>query len=54
MSTTKLLTKEHTYEQIISLTLEHLTNPIDVYTFDTTDGVDTYLAGGLILHNAPC
>ena len=53
-SSLKLLTREHTYEQIISLTSEYLDNPIDVYTFDTTDGVDNYLASGLILHKHPC
>lgn len=53
-SSLKLLTKENNYEQIISVTLDELNEPIDVYTFNTTDGIDTYLAKGLILHNAPC
>ena len=47
----KLLTKENVYENILSIELEELKESIDVYTFDTSNGIDSYVANGLVSHN---
>ena len=31
-----------------------LDKAIDVYTFNVTDGLDTFIADGYVVHNAPC
>lgn len=49
----KLLTSDGTYENIINISHKLLMKPIITYTFDVTDDADTYVAAGLISHNAP-
>lgn len=50
----KILTKDGDYEDIISIDYRELENPIDTYTYNVTEGIDTYVAAGIISHNAPC
>ena len=50
----KVLTKDGDYEDIISIDYRELENPIDTYTYDVTDGIDTYVAAGFISHNEKC
>lgn len=52
--TLKVLDKTGNYEDIISIEYKQLNDPIDTYTFNVTDGIDTYVAADLISHNAPC
>ena len=40
------------YENILSIECNTLNNAIDTYTFNTTDGVDTYVANDVVNHNA--
>ena len=47
----KLLTEKGKYEKIISIKYNELDESIDVYTFNITDGIDTYVANGIISHN---
>lgn len=49
----KLLTSDGTYEDILSIDYYTLKDPIKAYTFNVTDNVDTYIAAGLVSHNAP-
>ncbi|MBO4622453.1 MAG: hypothetical protein J5691_01065 [Bacilli bacterium] len=49
----KLLTSDNTYEDILSIDHYTIDEPLKTYTFDVTNGIDTYVTGGLISHNAP-
>lgn len=40
------------YKQIKELQSNILEQPIDVYTFNTTEGVDTFIAENCVVHNA--
>lgn len=42
------------YEQIVSISYRELDKAIDMYTFDVTDPIDTYVAAGIISHNEKC
>lgn len=48
----KMLTMNGDYEDIVSIEYRELDVPIDTYTFNVTNGIDTYIAAGLISHNA--
>lgn len=50
----KVLTINGEYEDIKSIGYRELEAPIDTYTFNITDGIDTYVAAGLISHNGKC
>ena len=39
------------YKQILSIEPFEIEEPMKVYTYDTTNEVDTYVAAGLVLHN---
>ena len=49
----KLLTSDNTYEDILSIDYYTIDEPLKTYTFDVTNGIDTYVTSGLISHNAP-
>lgn len=40
------------YKQIKDIEYNMLEQPIDVYTFNTTEGIDTYIAENCVVHNA--
>ena len=48
----KVLQLNGEYKQIKELQLNILEQPMDVYTFNTTEGVDTYIAENCVVHNA--
>lgn len=52
----KVLQLNGEYKQIKEIQMNMLKEPIDVYTFNTTEGVDTYIAEKCVVHNAgnPC
>ena len=47
----RLLVENGDYEQIISIEEKILDNNIVTYTYDVTDGIDTYITNGFISHN---
>ena len=42
------------YEDISSIEYRTLETPMDTYTFNVSDDVDTYVTAGLVSHNTPC
>ena len=50
----KVLQLNGEYKQIKEIQLNILEQPIDVYTFNTTEGVDTFIVENCVTHNAGC
>lgn len=48
----KVLQLNGEYKQIKDIEYNILEQPIDVYTFNTTEGIDTYIAENCVVHNA--
>ena len=44
------------YKQIKNIKVNHYKEPIETYTFNTTNGIDTFVSDNVVLHNAldPC
>ena len=51
-STQQVLQLNGEYKQIKELQLNILEQPIDVYTFNTTEGIDTFITENCVVHNA--
>jgi hypothetical protein len=51
-STQQVLQLNGEYKQIKELQMNYLEQPIDVYTFNTTEGIDTFIAENCVVHNA--
>ena len=50
----KVFVSSKEYENITSIEYVEIETPIDTYTFNVTDDVNTFVAAGVVLHNAPC
>ena len=48
----KVLQLNGEYKQIKEIQMNYLEQPIDVYTFNTTEGIDTFIAENCVVHNA--
>jgi hypothetical protein len=47
-----ILKQDNKFYKIQEIEYKKFENPITTYTFNTTDGIDTFIAEGCIVHNA--
>lgn len=50
----KILQSNGTYKSVKHIETTYLDEPLVVYTYNVTDGIDTYIADGCVVSNASC